>query len=88
MKTFLKKTTALLCLCMLMPLTLLAQEMLKVQGTVTDASGEPLIGVNVRTSSFKAGAVTDMDGNYTIEVSPKATLVFSYVGFESLLPRR
>ena len=33
MKTFLKKTTALLCLCMLMPLTLLAQEMLKVQGT-------------------------------------------------------
>ena len=84
MKTFLKKTTALLCLCMLMPLTLLAQEMLKVQGTVTDASGEPLIGVNVRTSSSKAGAVTDMDGKYTIEVSPKATLVFSYVGFESL----
>lgn len=84
MKTFLKKTTALLCLCMLMPLTLLAQEMLKVQGTVTDASGEPLIGVNVRTSSSKAGAVTDLDGNYTIEVSPKATLVFSYVGFESL----
>ena len=84
MKTFLKKTTALLCLCMLMPLTLLAQEMLKVQGTVTDASGEPLIGVNVRTSSSKAGVVTDMDGNYTIEVSPKATLVFSYVGFESL----
>ena len=84
MKTFLKKTTALLCLCMLMPLTLLAQEMLKVQGTVTDASGEPLIGVNVRTSSSKAGAVTDMDGTYTIEVSPKATLVFSYVGFESL----
>ena len=84
MKTFLKKTTALLCLCMLMPLTLLAQEMPKVQGTVTDASGEPLIGVNVRTSSSRAGAVTDMDGNYTIEVSPKATLVFSYVGFESL----
>jgi hypothetical protein len=69
---------------MLMPLTLLAQEMLKVQGTVTDASGEPPIGVNVRTSSSKAGAVTDMDGNYTIEVSPKATLIFSYVGFESL----
>lgn len=84
MKTFLKKTTALLCLCMLMPLTLLAQEMQKVQGTVTDASGEPLIGVNVRTSSSKAGAVTDLDGTYTIEVSPKATLVFSYVGFESL----
>jgi hypothetical protein len=69
---------------MLMPLTLLAQEMLKVQGTVTDASGEPLIGVNVRTSSSKAGVVTDMDGNYTIEVSPKSTLVFSYVGFVSL----
>lgn len=84
MKTFLKKTTALLYLCMLMPLTLLAQEMLKVKGTVTDASGEPLIGVNVRTSSSRAGAVTDMDGNYTIEVSPEATLVFSYVGFESL----
>ena len=42
MKTFLKKTIALACFAMLMPLSLLAQDVLKVHGIVTDPSGEPL----------------------------------------------
>lgn len=41
MKTFLKKTIALACFAMLMPLSLLAQDVLKVHGIVTDPSGEP-----------------------------------------------
>lgn len=52
MKTFLKKTIALACFAMLMPLSLLAQDVLKVHGIVTDPSGEPLIGVNVKAGSL------------------------------------
>lgn len=85
MKTFLKKTIALACFAMLMPLSLLAQDVLKVHGIVTDPSGEPLIGVNVKAGSSSVGAVTDLDGKYSIEVSPKSTLTFSYVGFETVV---
>ena len=85
MKTFLKKTIALACFAMLMPLSLLAQDVLKVHGIVTDPSGEPLIGVNVKAGSSSVGAVTDLDGKYSIEVLPKSTLTFSYVGFETVV---
>ena len=54
----------------------------KITGTVTDPGGEPLIGVSVKTGNSGAGAITDVDGNYSVEVSPTGTLVFSYVGFE------
>ena len=54
----------------------------KITGTVTDPGGEPLIGVSVKTGNSGAGAITDVDGNYFVEVSPTGTLVFSYVGFE------
>lgn len=56
----------------------------KVTGTVTDPGGEPLVGVSVKTGNSGVGAVTDVDGNYSVEVSPAGTLVFSYVGFEVL----
>ena len=52
----------------------------KVTGTVTDPTGEPLIGVTVM-SSPTTGTVTDLDGNYTIAADPKGTLTFSYVGY-------
>ena len=65
--------------------SLLAQDVLKVHGIVTDPSGEPLIGVNVKAGSSSVGAVTDLDGKYSIEVSPKSTLTFSYVGFETVV---
>lgn len=54
----------------------------KVSGNVTDAQGEPLIGVSVLVKGTSHGAVTDMDGNYTFTVDePNATLVFSYIGY-------
>ncbi len=56
--------------------SLLAQDVLKVHGIVTDLLGEPLIGVNVKAGSSSVGAVTDLDGKYSIEVSPKSTLPF------------
>ena len=56
----------------------------KVSGTVKDANGEPIIGASVSVKGGSTGAVTDIDGNYSIaNVSGKATLVFSYVGFVS-----
>ena len=55
----------------------------KITGTVRDLGGEPLIGVNVRVDKTGQGVVTDVDGNYSIEVSSSGTLIFSYVGFET-----
>ncbi|MDR2232552.1 MAG: TonB-dependent receptor [Tannerella sp.] len=53
-----------------------------VKGTITDVGGEPLIGVNVLVKGTSNGAITDVDGMYTIrQVSPQSVLVFSYVGF-------
>ena len=53
----------------------------KVSGTVKDANGEPLIGVSVMEVGTNNGAVTDVNGNYTLNVKPGAKLKLSYIGF-------
>lgn len=53
-----------------------------VTGTVTDATGEPLIGVSVQAVDGNAGVVTDIDGNYTIKIAQSVgKLRFTYVGY-------
>ena len=52
-----------------------------VSGTVKDANGEPLIGVSVLEVGTQNGAVTDMYGNYKLNVKPGAKLKISYIGF-------
>lgn len=53
-----------------------------VSGTVLDAKGEPLVGVNVSVKGTTVGTVTDIDGKYTLQVpNNKSTVVFSYIGF-------
>ncbi|MDE7345723.1 MAG: TonB-dependent receptor [Muribaculaceae bacterium] len=55
---------------------------LTVKGIVTDPQHEPLIGVAVTDKDNPSnGTMTDLDGNFTINVDPDATLVFSYTGF-------
>lgn len=55
-----------------------------IKGTVLDENGEPAIGVNISVLGGKATAVTDIDGNYSINVpSASDKLVFSYIGCES-----
>ena len=74
---------SLAALFILLPLS--AQQSTKVTGKVTDIkTGEELIGVNVAIKGTTKGTVTNMDGNYSIEVSNASTdvLVFSYVSFE------
>jgi len=54
-----------------------------VSGTVTGAmDGIPFPGVNVIQKGTSNGVVTNMDGEFSIQVSPEAVLVFSYVGFK------
>ncbi|MFD2035941.1 SusC/RagA family TonB-linked outer membrane protein [Belliella marina] len=57
-------------------------EEITVKGTVVDPSGEPLPGVTVVIDGTTSGTVTDIDGNYSIEVEEGQALVFSFVGFE------
>lgn len=57
---------------------------LTVTGNVTDSEGLPIIGVNVSVKNAQTGAISDLDGNYTIKVSsPNETLVYSYIGFRT-----
>ena len=61
----------------------LAQQ-ITVTGTVHDPEGEPAIGASVEVKGVSGyGAVTDIDGKYSIKVDPTATLVFSYVGCDT-----
>ncbi|MDE6697708.1 MAG: TonB-dependent receptor [Muribaculaceae bacterium] len=57
-----------------------------VKGTVVDDTGEPLIGVTVMVVGVPGGTVTDLDGNYSIDVPniKKNELRFTYVGMETL----
>lgn len=65
-------------------LLLSAQNELTVSGTITDKNtGETLIGASVGVSGASVGAVTDIDGKYTINVKgPKSTLEFVYIGYK------
>lgn len=52
-----------------------------VKGQVVDQDGLPLVGATVKVKDSKGGSVTDLDGNFQLEVPSNATLVVSYVGF-------
>ncbi|MEM9680498.1 MAG: carboxypeptidase-like regulatory domain-containing protein, partial [Bacteroidota bacterium] len=54
-----------------------------VSGKITDETGEALPGVNVLIKGTTTGTQTDLDGNFQVSVDDGATLVFSYVGFET-----
>jgi TonB-linked SusC/RagA family outer membrane protein len=53
----------------------------QVRGNVTDASGEPLIGVTIQVKGTTQGTITDFNGNFTLSAPTGGTLVVSYVGF-------
>ena len=55
----------------------------EVTGIITDAQGEPLIGVTVMEAGMQNGAITDIDGRYRLNVKPGAKLVVSYIGYET-----
>lgn len=54
-----------------------------VQGKVTDENGEPLIGVNILVKGTSQGTITDLDGNFSLDLADgKEVLIFSYTGYE------
>lgn len=62
----------------------LSQQVQKISGTVTDKAGSPLPGVNVTVGGTTAGVVTDIAGNYRIDIPQGGkSLIFSFVGMKS-----
>ena len=55
-----------------------------IKGIVKDASGVPIPGVNIVVKGTTNGTTSDFDGKYSIEASPTATLIFSYIGYNSV----
>ena len=56
----------------------------EIAGTVTDAEGMPLPGVNVLLKGLATGVITDKDGNYSIEVANSDVILqFSFIGYET-----
>ena len=60
-----------------------SQGTVTVTGTVTDENGEPLIGASVFVKGTTEGAITDLDGEFSVTVPEDATLVISYIGYLS-----
>src|SRR3712207_3589964 len=52
-------------------------------GVVVDSQGEPVIGASVVQEGTSQGSVTDLDGKFTVSVTPGATLVVSYIGYNT-----
>ena len=75
-----EKPFVLLFLLCLLPLGVSAQSIVK--GIVTDPSGEPVIGATVKVDGSKLGVITDLDGKFSIDAAPDATLTITYVGME------
>ena len=61
--------------------TAFAQQVV-VKGHVKDATGEPIIGAAVRVNGQSGGAVTDLDGNFSIKADKGSTITVTYVGYE------
>lgn len=60
------------------------QQLVSIQGTVVDSEGIPLIGVNiVEVGNDTNGTITDIDGNFVLEINPGASIRLSYIGYMS-----
>lgn len=77
----LQKPLVFLFLLCLFPLGAMAQS--TISGTVNDESGEPIIGASVKVQGAKTGAITDFNGNFSVQADANSTLVISYIGYTS-----
>ncbi|WP_462248004.1 SusC/RagA family TonB-linked outer membrane protein [Ekhidna sp.] len=77
------KRNLLLSFAFFIAVAFVAMAQRTVSGKVTDDTGEALPGVNVVIKGTTTGVTTDLDGNFRISVDDGATLIFSYVGFET-----
>lgn len=80
-KNFCKKSQIIIFLVLLSFSFSAHAQISNLQGRVVDADNIPLIGVNVIQKGTTNGIVTDIDGNFSIDVPVNSTIVFSYIGF-------
>ncbi len=71
-----------LTICPVPAIASVAQQTLKVSGQVVDHDGEPLIGATVKVKGAQSGAITDYDGNFSLDVPAGGIIVISYVGYK------
>ena len=71
-----------LTICPVPAIASVAQQTLKVSGQVVDPDGEPLIGATVKVKGAQSGAITDYDGNFSLDVPAEGIIVISYVGYK------
>ena len=85
LKQLFRQTLSTMLMLWAFSATLCAQNGITVTGTVSDASGEPLIGASVVVKgNASTGTVTDFDGNFKLNVpSEQSVIVFSYVGMST-----
>ena len=79
-KKAIRSRSIMTLVCLLLTSTSVFAQTKTVTGTVTDAANEPLIGASVLVQGTSTGTITDMDGKYSISVTPEDVLAFSYVG--------
>ena len=77
-----KSLWILIALC-LFPVVAYAQS-ISVSGTVVDELGEPVLGANIIEKGTTNGVLTDIDGNFSLKAPNGATLVVSYIGYETV----
>lgn len=63
----------------------ITQQAKKITGKVVDAAGEPIIGASVLVKGAGTGAVTDMDGNFSVNAPTGSTLEVSFVGYKAVV---
>ena len=68
-------------LSLLLTMAMYAQQ--EITGNVVDPEGEPVIGATVMEKGTSNGVITDIDGNFRVKVKSGATLVFSYIGYDT-----
>ena len=61
--------------------SLQSDKMVEIKGQVTDKNGIPVIGANILVKGSNLGCITDIDGNYSLKVPAKSTIVVSYIGY-------
>ncbi|MEH2795334.1 TonB-dependent receptor [Segatella copri] len=65
------------------PATTILQQAGKVHGIVVDDSGEPVIGATIKVQGTSNGTISDIDGNFSLDALPDATLEISYIGYKT-----
>lgn len=82
MKNTFSRFLGIAMLLCLIPLYAFSQSVV-IRGIVKDARGETVIGASVVEKGTTHGTITDLDGNFELQVDPKSTLVVSFVGFKT-----